>query len=135
MRPVKLAKLAGVLGVLYVILPMLLLSKNYYIPENWSGEETQQFMSSALVYGLAPHVPAYLVLCILLAAKGIFTLTDLRQYKPYFFAAIFTLVVHLGMAVLFGGRPVEFGMLVYFFIVPAMDAASIVLGLILGRII
>lgn len=71
----------------------------------------------------------------MMVSKGIHTLPELRQHKAVMFSAIFVLVAHLGTALLMGGRPVEFGMLVNFFLVPLMGGVSIVLGIIIGKII
>ena len=130
----KIVKLAGVLLLLYVIVPTLLLGKNFPPPEAWTRDSAFQFFSGIFVFGMLPHGPACIVLFIMMASKGIHDLTSLREQKSVFWAAVLVLVAHLGMAILMGGKPVEFGMLVNFFLVPLLGAVAIVSGIIIGRV-
>lgn len=131
----KVVRLAGVLVLLYVIVPVLLLNKNFPPPETWTSESATQFFSGILVFGLTPHFPACLVIFILLVSKRIFSLADLRPHKSLFLGTVFVLIAHWALAALMGSQPVEFGMLVNFFLVPVAGAASFVVGIIVGRLI
>jgi hypothetical protein len=131
----KTLKLTAILIAVYILVPVMLLGGAFSRPDVWNTETAGQFSTGVLIFGILPHAPACLVLFLMMVSKGIHTLPELRQHKAVMLSAIFVLVAHLGTALLMGGKPVEFGMLVNFFFVPLLGAVAIVCGIIIGRVL
>jgi hypothetical protein len=131
----KTLRLAAILIAVYILVPALILGSTFSRPDVLTVETIIQFLMGIILFSLLPHAPACLVLFLMMVSKGIHTLPELRQHKAVMLSAIFVLVAHLGTALLMGGKPVEFGMLVNFFFVPLLGAVAIVCGIIIGRVL
>ena len=131
----KTLRLAASLIAVYILVPALILGSTFSRPDVLTVETIIQFLMGIILFSLLPHAPACLVLFLMMVSKGIYRLAELRQHKSVMLSAIFVLIAHWGMAVLMGAKPVEFGMLVNFFLVPLLGAVSIGLGTIIARIV
>jgi len=131
----KAARLAAILFLLYVAVPATILGFSFSRPDVLNTDTLFQFFMAVMLFGIIPHAPACLVLFLMMITKGMQGLAGLSHYKGVMFAALLVLAVHWGMAILTALNPVEFGMLVNFFLVPLLGAVSIGLGTIIGRMV